>query len=150
MTQSMIVPMKGIDKNDTIAISIERIACPRHGEPFRANWPKGWAMFSLPLVQEILESEEVHEEIAKLEGHEGDPDHKLNPRTVEQVLDIRPACCRVSPERLLKAYHESNVGTIKRCKVCGKKRSGTSYKTSLAELSHVCFECVIHQMAPLN
>ena len=44
------------------------MTCPRHGEPFRARWPKGWPRFTLAVIRALLEeptfAEALHGDIA--------------------------------------------------------------------------------------
>ena len=86
--------MKRPGPTPTIELSVQRVTCPRHGEPFRARWPKGWPRFTLAVIRALLEeptfAEALHGDIA----------------AVNAALDVRPACERVPPDVLRAAYRD--------------------------------------------
>lgn len=128
----------------------ERVACSRHCEPFRAKWPKGFILFSLALIDDIWQNERVIRDAKRIQGHDG----LVDPKIIEGVLDIKPACCRVTKEQLLRAYALSELGRVGRCESCKKKRRGTRFNSRVGDKifkhRHICFHCVVHYEAPLN
>lgn len=124
-----------------INMSFERVFCARHGEPFMAQWPKGFPIAMVKLFQLITAIEDFWNQ--KVEG-ESDKAY------VERVLDVQPACCRVTDEEMLKLYYDSRIGKRKKCKNCGNKATGTEYQLSFGmetrTHSHICFNCVIYWM----
>ena len=142
--------MSELADSPRIDISSERIICPRHGEPFRATWPLGYIRFSLVLMDDIWQNDRVIRAAKRIQGHDG----PIDPKVIEGVLDIMPACCQVTDSQLLRAYALSELGSVGRCRHCGKKRRGTRYKSRVgAEIishRHVCFHCVVHYVPQSN
>lgn len=136
------------EKNPAIEMTVRRVSCPRHGEPFRDQWPKGWALFSVQLMQWVLDDPRTLKEARDLAGVGAE--EKVEPKWIEAVLDVRPACCRIGNTRLMRAYEESQVGHRARCRVCKRKRLGTPYQTIRQRVEHVCFDCVLYRMEPSN
>lgn len=132
----------GEDKQP-LRMTFERAFCQRHGEPFRSSWPSGYTAMLLKLMGYIINSEEIQKEcdgdIAKL----GD------------LLDHIPACCRVTQEDLLQMYlstakETKDFGKKSKCRACGSEKVGAPYCTTAIDHDHVCFECVVYRMEPLN
>ena len=123
-------------------LTFERMFCPRHGESLRANWPSGYPMLILKLLDILLKSEKFQKET------EGDTTN------IEKALDKHPACCRVSDGQMLKLYEEvgkeTGFAVIAKCVNCKTKRLGTPYKTRHRSANHLCFHCVIYNMQPLQ
>ena len=127
----------------TIELSVQRVTCPRHGEPFRARWPKGWPRFTLAVIRALLEEPTFAETLG------GDI------AAVNAALDVRPACERVSPDVLRAAYRDCGIGTRARCVVCRRRdRVGTPYSRRVGgqtvDDAHVCFDCVLTRMSPIS
>jgi hypothetical protein len=133
--------MTSFDPNQpTINMEFHRCFCAVHGEPFREQWPKGYVSFVLPAMQAVLEQEGFR-------AYAGGDVEKIN-----ELLDQRPVCCRLSPDRLCQAYVESGVGVQGKCVCCGNRGPGTPYSMATfpggpAERhKHVCFLCVVHRI----
>lgn len=134
-------------------IDPQMITCPRHGEPFRKEWPKGFAALTILVLELVQDDEEL-----------GNEAHALNPDNPAPgymaALTSRPACERVSIDRLRQLYMQAEIAVDDVCVVCGRRAPGTEYqrtvKRQLAGLTrnqvvtdrHVCFECVLTRMAP--
>jgi hypothetical protein len=121
-----------------IDLSFERVVCPRHGEPFRATWPTGFVTFSLNLFEALSKG---------VSPEEAD--------SIQDMIDARPLCELVNAFDLLHAYQTSGIGVVGLCFICGTERAGTEYttKTSASKLEvypHMCFECVVFRLQPLN
>jgi hypothetical protein len=113
-----------------IQLPVKRVMCQMHGEPFRSQWPLGYAVFMTKVTFKALESEKLQ---------------RVTRGRVEQIdraLEIRPACMWVPVDTIMEAYRESGIGTIARCNVCGERVLGTSFKTQRADYSHICFGCI--------
>ena len=128
-----------------IMLDFARIFCGRHGEPFRAQWPKGAIIFQIEGVQQWLSTPEVAIEIEKL-GLSFE-------KGVEHLLASVPLCCRLSDRSvadLLALYVRSGVGVVARCAVCREKKLGAPYKLRMngqtTTLPHACFSCVCTRM----
>jgi hypothetical protein len=134
-----------IDLSKALDLTVKRAACPKHGEPFRAQWPKGWAMFSVKIMSEVLMDPAFPGEWGKLAGEN-------DFRKMEAALDRKPACERVSNEFLLQLYEECGVGEMRTCSNCCRHALGTPYRTIdprtkwPREYAHICFQCLLHQM----
>ncbi|KKN72199.1 hypothetical protein LCGC14_0413360 [marine sediment metagenome] len=129
------------EKFDGIAVTHERLLCARHGEPYRAQWPKGFAITVVALMDYIFKRDDVAAEARELAGC--GPGDKPEPKVVEQVLDRIPACCRVHTKQLREVYVKAKIGTRARCEDCRRKRFGTSYLSQEREFAHLCFDCVL-------
>lgn len=128
------------DAFDGIVVTHERVACDLHGAPFRDRWPTGWPTFAITAIKVMLDSAEVMEEARRLGGIA--PEVRIDPKIIERVLDVRPACCRMLRYRLIELYEACGVGVRKRCKVCGRKALGTPITAVNASWTHMCFSCI--------
>lgn len=118
-----------------IDLSLERVACPRHGEPFRTKWPDGFMVFSLNLFEAFIKE-------------------KDDDISVQETIDARPLCELVNAFDLLHAYQASEIGIMASCAICGYERPGTPYQTMVKRQTrlypHMCFECVVFRLQPLS
>ena len=125
------------DDAPEVNMTHERMFCARHGEPFRAQYPKGFATGILPAFQRYVETR-YDGDIADMDAH----------------LDEKPLCCRLSTPDLLQMYVDADIGRKKRCKICGRREVlGTAYQVmqpdrTIAKIPHVCFSCVLTRMEP--
>lgn len=125
-----------------IALSISRVCCPLHGEPFREEWPKGWMPFSLMLLRAALATPTLIDE--------AEQDVNL----INGALDRTPLCERVEPEVLMEAYTDCGLGRMARCDNCGVPRQGVVMLLTQpgnvvpTRLDHVCFDCIVTRLRP--
>lgn len=131
------------------------IVCSRHGEPFRPQWPKGFAALTILVVELIGSDEELGKEAAEVDAEKPAPGYMA-------ALRRRPACERVPLDRLRQLYMTAEIAVDGTCIVCGRRAPGTEYQRTetrrLAGLTrrrvvvdrHVCFECVLTRMAPAS
>lgn len=123
-----------------IDLTVERVACPRHGEPFRHRWPQGFPTLATTLLQAVLEDPAF----VGVTGGEVDQ--------INTTLTARAMCERVSKPTLMAAYITSGVGVEKRCELCRERSLGTPYKMGrpggVVSYRHVCFSCVIYRLNP--
>jgi hypothetical protein len=125
---------------DGVVMTHERMFCPLHGEPFRAQYPKGVPIFMVKAFQIATGLESIWDEARRLSNTpEGESPHV---KALELVLDVRPACCRVSRRQLFDLYVEAQIGSLRRCRACNRKKLGTPYQTRARAFDHLCFECV--------
>ncbi len=129
---------------DTIDLTFERVHCSRHGEPLRSQWPTGYAVMMIKLFEAVFRDQ------ATLADNKRDEDDRTDPEKMHDLLDDTPMCCRVSDAKLLEIYTDAGFGVVAKCKVCRRKRIGSSYTTSIKTFTHLCFECVTHRMKPLQ
>ncbi len=128
------------------------IVCDRHGEPFRKEWPKGFAALTILILELIQGDEEL--------GHEAKAINADNPAPgYMAALARRPACERVPVARLRELYMQAEIAVDDICVVCGRRAPGTEYqRTEVRRLvgltrrrvvtdRHVCFDCVLTRMA---
>jgi hypothetical protein len=125
------------DNFDGIVLKHDRVFCPLHGEPFRAQYPKGVPIFTVKAFQTATGIEGVWSKAKELTGL-AEPQVKA----LELVFDLKPICCWLSKGQLHALYVEANIGTARRCQVCNRKGLGTEYKTQQRDYSHLCFGCV--------
>ena len=132
--------------NPQIELTPERCFCALHGEPYRADWPSGAPIAMIRLFEVVLESREIRRR--RFAGELVDDDALT--AMVAEVLDETPACCRISPATLRSIYVDSGVGVKASCEACGKLELGTPFRTAQGQFGHVCFDCVLFEMVPLN
>lgn len=124
-----------------IEVAPTTVACPGHGEHLRANWPSGFAVFSLTILHALLANEDFMRECGWREGRSADV-AKIN-----GVLAKRPACYFVGRAEIRKALMECGIGRIGLCLVCGRSGLGGRYSVlelgAKVEREHVCFECAL-------
>lgn len=128
------------DEVINITLVPERVACPRHGEPFRSMWPGGFDEFSVAALAVLLE---------------GDfSDQFQTTEAIEAELDRSPICEHLSKNVLLGLYTTSEVKIQGTCENCGKTGFGTPYSyrlpNSTVHYTHLCFTCIVYAMKPLN
>lgn len=125
-----------------ILLTLERLLCARHGEPFRAQWPKGFPIFTVKAFQVVASKPEI---AAAVEG---------DVRGIERLLDEKPACCRLTSDEMLALYGDAGIGVVATCQNCRRFALGTPYSRSMPggveKDDHICFECVLHWMRPLS
>lgn len=118
-----------------LKLEVLDVLCPRHGEPFRADWPHGYAQASTSLLKIFSGSMEV------MSYTRGDL-HNLT----EAVAEFGPLCCFAGDGKMVSIYKRTGIGTMALCQVCRAPRRGTPYRVQEKEgvrtLKHVCFECV--------
>lgn len=134
------------DMNDEpqvrLELSIGRVACPRHSEPFREEWPKGWTTFALTLLQAGLATETLMDEAEQ------------NAAMIDGALERLPLCERVAPAVLMQAYIDCGLGRESRCKNCGNVAQGVVMRllepgnVEPSYVDHVCFECIAIRLRP--
>jgi hypothetical protein len=128
----------GAEPPDVI-IDFERIFCRVHGEPFRAEWPKGYDIAYRMLFGEAVKTAEM------LIATGGD---KLK---LGAELDRKPACCRVPHKALRAAYITAGVGFKAKCKRCGKFAEGSRFMSGEQVVyDHLCFGCIIRSRSGLS
>lgn len=126
----------------------EHVWCAVHGEPFRAQYPKGIGVGTMKMFETVTELDEVWERARELTG-EDEPDASVIP----QVLVEKRACCRVGADTLKRVYRQSGIGINGVCGFCNLFKLGTRYEIKAAgaakkELPHVCFDCVVERFQP--
>jgi hypothetical protein len=134
-----------------INLDLPRVVCPKHGEPFRTRWPKGYTIFALEGMRRLLARDDFHDEWKKVQ--DTNPALTRN-ECIERVLNGFPMCCRLGNKELMELYVDSEVGTVNRCINCKKMTLGTPYiilhpiTKERIKQSHVCFSCLLYRMVP--
>ena len=129
-----------------IEVSPETVTCPGHGEHLRAEWPKGFAKFAMTLVQAALGSDAFIRAVDPgWTGERGTAN--FDAAKANAVLARRPCCYFVDRATVRRALHESGLGRIGLCRVCGRTGLGGPYSVDVigrrVEHPHVCFECAL-------
>ena len=141
----------GMVKEPTLNLEPEQVLCSRHGEPFRARWPEGFAVFTHRVLAAVLMEEAFVQEV-EAATHGGGVLEELV--TMKQLLAQKPLCCRLPALDLLRVYGETNV--VERvwrwgvCALCGQVGYGGPYREAAPNgegflpvaLYHVCLICV--------
>jgi hypothetical protein len=116
----------------------EMLLCPKHREPFRSQWPKGYGIMALKLVQAVLARTDFQQAC----------NGELSIETVGAALRKKPACEWVDKQTLLELYRESGIGVTGHCVGCGQLVRGTPYRTKnywgrIKTIPHICFHCLL-------
>lgn len=130
---------EAVGDQPTLMFTFERVLCPKHGEPFRKDWPSGYPVF---LVKGW--------ELVVGELGEMPKDLPTNQQIgwIELQLSEEPICCRLGPERYLSVATDSRKWHKAVCKHCKSFGPGSAFRLSddqgrtVRELSHVCLSCV--------
>lgn len=136
------------DAKTPIMLTHDRAFCPIHGEPYRADYPRGYPTAMVMLAAAVLEDDRTPRDLRALCGQTEDElagDPVLFNRQVEALLDAVPACCRIRPGKLREIYIET-VAKPARCSVCHRKGPGTPFKTVQRNFAHVCVDCVLERL----
>ena len=128
----------GGEEHVDVDLTFDRVVCPRHGEPFRDEWPNGFPTFSMLLFEDLSKNETFLEVV----GH----DTKL----ISAAFDRQPLCERVSKPTLMGAYLASGIGKEAKCSNCGEINYGTPYRTTGQHFKHLCFECIVYRLERIN
>lgn len=123
-----------------VELNFKRVLCPVHGYPFMPAWPKGYAIFMVRAFQETTALEGAWADASRLAGLPDGADVPV--KALEIVLDLKPACCRISQTKLVELYTECKIGTMARCSTCSKRALGTPVTASNVAYAHCCFTCI--------
>jgi len=131
------------DGPSQIELSHDRVACARHNEPFRDDWPNGYGVFATELATEVLNDEEF------IEAVDGEVEQ------IEAALDEKPLCERVSKTTLIYIYTKTEIGSLDRCAMCREVRLGTPYTMRISpsdtrRVPHLCFTCIVYNLRGAN
>lgn len=131
----------------------EHVWCPLHGEPFRADYPAGFPVATVQLLQAALELDDLIADAA-----ESSPGSEA-PRVEAALpaLERKRACCRVTPETLLDVYRGARDDwPLELCDLCGDEAHGAPYVRDVSAeqgvagatetFAHVCFACVVGRL----
>jgi hypothetical protein len=126
----------------TVMLLPKRVMCGKHGEPFRAKWPDGYASFVIEGIQALM----AWGPFAEVAG--GDVN------TVNRLLDACPMCCRLPRDKLFALYLKANEFqqylVTARCDGCGVVGPGTPYRhkdcQKMKEFGHLCLDCVLDRV----
>lgn len=120
-----------MDEQLGIVLEPHRVICALHGEPFRAAWPDGYIPFLLHATDAVLGQE----------GFAAYAEGKVE--NINQMLDQRPLCCRMSPDDRLEAYAKSKIARPGFCRVCRNTASVVTIPLGAGGLPHsVCLLCL--------
>lgn len=150
----MTTLVAGADVHE-VPLEHRHVICPAHGEPLRAEFPRGWAEFSTIVATRALESPALQTGAPQARRYWredgllwGDLPAAVGAAVIRRLLEDRPACEWLRPEELLAAYMRSGIGRSGICRVCGVIRSGTPYGVVSGRgrnvIAHVCFVCVVN------
>lgn len=138
---------------DAIDMSVRRVTCALHGEPYRAQWPLGYPLTMVMLFSHVLGKDSTEASVnavwrdARTALGLAEDAEIPNKAGIEVALDRKPLCCRVTRAIMRRTYEESGVGVRARCTACRKKRVlGTAYQTMQGLIEHLCFDCVLDQV----
>lgn len=113
-----------------IEVTPQRVACPGHGEHFRASWPTGFLIFGVKMFQAATESPKLWDACraaAHLSAVESIP-----PETINLVTERLPLCYFVPRETIISLLRDAGILRIARCDVCGRSDFAGPYSVSYA------------------
>lgn len=131
-----------------IEISPKRVCCPGHGEHFRANWPVGFATFSVHAFQKATENPKLWDACRKAANLS--PDEQIPPTAINLVTEKQPLCYFLERSDILEMLQEAGTLPdaawlkIDRCDICGIPRLAGSYDVKDSDQVNtltVCLEC---------
>lgn len=125
----------------------KHLACARHAEPFRAEYPSGFVVFTMGLMKEAFANEEVQRLARSM-------DDGWEERLLAALAD-KPACEWTEPDVLKRLYRTARSDwSFGVCENCRLAKKGAPFETRWAGIqqkkSHVCFDCVVDFMVPAN
>jgi hypothetical protein len=132
-----------IPKPPPLTLAFEQMLCARHGEPFRAQWPKGYSQIIIAAMETIQHDDSLAAEC------EGDL------ARLPAILAKRPICCRLPVEKMLEIYEHAQIGSVCACDICRESKLGTPIRLSernfwgrvkIKTFRHVCFECWLFRL----
>lgn len=121
-----------------VELTFDRIVCNKHGEPFRSGWPSGFPTFSIAIFDDLS----TDPEFVELVGG--------STKLIHAALDRSPICERVGKYQLMGAYAKSDVGVEGTCANCDRVAEGTPYHTTVQYFDHLCFECIVYNLEPMQ
>lgn len=130
-----------METNPQIELPHTRVICGRHGEPFRAEWPKGYALFCVNGLKAVMESESFTKECG------GDVD------LVNGLLDQKPICCRLSPDELVSLYESCGIGHLGTCAACYQEKMTVPIRDlnfwgRVRRTVRLCLQCSVQHTKP--
>lgn len=145
------------DVSNQVSITPTQAYCGRHGEVFRAEWPKGAIFTQVKMFERLIGvkaskelSEQLWAEAARLLGRTDTSEPLPLREGLEALLNKKPMCCRLGDKVMRKLYDGAGIGTVGRCQVCKRKnrkcvpiqaRSAPGVEPHTME--RVCFDCVL-------
>jgi hypothetical protein len=135
---------KHLRMQNALSLTFERLLCAKHGEPFRPEWPRGYAHYAARYLGHIP-IEQVKTEITAA-GLYGKP----IPDQMGFLLDRKPLCCRLGNDKMLEIYDVLELGRLAFCPVCHQNRRGGEVKIHNfwgrpKKYPHICFGCLATQ-----
>lgn len=129
-----------------IQIKPSTVACPAHGEHLRANWPSGFAMFSMTILKAAFTDGANDFAFLRAAGWRDDgPTPSVD--AMNAVLARRPLCYFVPREIVQKALLEMGTLSIGLCQNCGRSNIGGPYTIDNMGREHVfehfCVNCAL-------
>src|SRR4051812_33496364 len=120
-----------------VDLVMESVVCGLHGEPFRAEWPKGYPTFAIRAFQIVAESGAFL---------------NVSEFKIARMTKTMPLCCRIKtldPAKLVELYVEALGDKADVCSRCAEVKPGAPYKYNdprgtggVLTLRHLCFDCV--------
>lgn len=127
------------DSPTSIELPHTRVICGRHGEPFRDEWPKGYALFCVNGLKAVMEDESFQRESGG------------NVDLVNNLLDVRPICCRLTESKLIGLYRDCGIGHPMVCEGCGTEAQCTPIRDMnfwgrVRRVVRLCFQCTVQKL----
>lgn len=131
-----------------VDIRPQTVACPAHGEHLRANWPSGFAAFSMTIIHAALAEGANDFALVRAAGWEREGDPFPPTEAINAVLAKRPLCYFVPREVIQTALLEMGTLRIGLCHGCGQSNIGGIYTINVmgrtTEMPHYCVTCALN------
>jgi hypothetical protein len=132
---------------DVVQITPKRVLCPCHGEHLRAQWPSGFAIVAMGVVQAALANGALVRAIdLTWDGQDGTA--AFSPQKLNALSERKPLCYFVDDDTLRRVFREAGILKVLRCDHCGVPRDAGPYTMlypdgSVREVV-LCLECMLH------
>lgn len=129
----------------TVIVKPQTVMCPAHGEHLRHQFPTGFAVVSMTMFREMMQDEDLIREVDPSWTSEAEHAH-LDEDRLNEVLARKPMCYWVDDAGIRKAFMESGILKLGKCKLCRKRDLGGPYSfdmpTGITE-TWVCLSCML-------
>lgn len=133
-----------------LVLDPECTLCDRHGEPFRTNWPQGYAGWALAAIKTFA----AYPGVAEIAGGE-------LAAIPEKLLTQRPLCCQLEDEHLLDCYLEARkldrtgkTFPARLCTLCSRLRPAARCRAVAQGCKLVrrwfCLRCIVYRVQPMG
>lgn len=135
------------DDKPALVFELRNVVCSLHGEMFRKDWPRGYAVFSALAIDVIFKHTKF------LEACRGDVTN------AQKLLNQIPICCRLPKDQLLRLYEvvstELDMWRPGICDICHDVARGGQMMRHVGAMQsdtipHVCLRCLVYRIQDIK